>query len=308
MRGLVPILVLLAASGAAAQEGAGAGEVDLRARAAFGQHLYEGPLSEPMGLAVDDGHKEVLVADTGGDRIGIFTLEGAPLFSFGGSDAVRAPRKVAVDPKGHILVLDRDRASIKVFNYRGELLGPMRLPGLGAAPEIEAFAVDPGGKIYVGEGRSNQVWVFGPDGALEMRIGAHGASQGTFSSIAGIAIDAESIVVTDHVATPVQVFDRRGHLLAGFGKHDMGRENFSLPEGVALDAKGRIVVVDSLRHEIKLFDKTGRFIARFGGLGSEPGQVAFPSDVAVDRTGKVYVLEKLGARVQVFEETDGATR
>jgi DNA-binding beta-propeller fold protein YncE len=300
------LLIALAAAPAAAQEGDGPREIDLRVRGVFSQHLYEGPFLDPMGLAIDDAHKEIVVADTRGDRIGIFTLEGAPLFSFGASDALREPRKVAVDGKGHILVIDRDRSKIKVFSYRGEYLGPLPLPGMRPAPRLAALAVDHDGDVFVGDGESRQVWVFGPDGTLKMRLGGHGAAQGTFSSIAAIAIDAENIVVTDQVGVPVQLFDRRGHFIRGFGKHDMGRENFSLPEGVALDGTGHIIVIDSLRHEIKLFDKTGRFIARFGGLGSQPGQVAFPSDVAVDGRGRVYVLERFGARVQIFDEVTQA--
>jgi len=306
-RHLIPILlVTLAGAPAWAQAEDAPPEMDLYPRAVIYQHLYEGPFSDPLGLAVDNARKEILVADTRGDRIGIFSLEGAPLFSFGGTDQVREPRKVAVDGKGRILVLDHDRSQIKVFNYRGDYLGPLRLDGMRAKPWLEGLAVDAEGNVYVGEQESAQIWVFGPDGKLKMRLGGHGERSGAFSSIAGIAVDAENIVVTDHTATPVQVFDRRGRFLRGFGKHDMGRENFSLPEGVALDSKGRIIVVDALRHEIKFFDKAGRFIARFGGLGTQPGQVSFPADVAVDASGRVYVLEKVGARVQIFDVITGS--
>jgi DNA-binding beta-propeller fold protein YncE len=287
-------------SAAARAEDAPAG-FDLYPRGVFYQHLYEGPFTDPMGIAVDRAHREILVADTRGNRIGVFSFEGAPLFSFGGTDRMREPREVAVDAKGRILVLDADRSKIKIFSYRGDYLGAVPLEGMRESPRLEAFTLDADGNLYVGEQGSAQVWVYGPDGKVKARLGGHGAGQGTFSSIAGIAVDAEHIVVTDHLATAVQVFDRRGRFLRGFGKHDMGRENFSLPEGVAIDGKGRIIVVDALRHEIKFFDKQGTFLARFGGMGSRPGQVSFPSDVAVDPDGRVYVLEKIGARVQIFE-------
>jgi tripartite motif-containing protein 71 len=294
------VVALALLSGDARAEDAPA-PFDLFPRGGFFQHLYEGPFTDPMGLAIDDAHREIFVADTRGNRVGIFNLEGAPLFSFGGTDKMREPREVAVDRQGRILVLDADRSQIKLFSYRGEYLGPLPLEGLRARPHIEAFTVDAEGNLYVGEQNTAQVWVFAPDGKVKMRLGAHGSGQGVFSSIAGIAVDAQHIVVTDHVATSVQVFDRRGRFLRGFGKHDMGRENFSLPEGVALDGKGHIIVVDALRHEIKFFDVEGRFVARFGGIGSKPGQVSSPTDVAVDASGKIYVLEKVGGRVQIFE-------
>lgn len=302
-RKLLVLVVALAASPVVADEGKPA--FDLFPRGVFYQHLYEGPFTDPMGITVDEAHQEVLVADTKGNRVGIFSLEGAPLYSFGESDQLREPRDVAVDRKGRIIVLDADRSKIKIFSYRGEYLGPVPLEGMRDKPHIEAFALDADGNLYVGEQASAQVWVFGPDGKVKMRLGGHGAGQGTFVSIAAIAVDGEHIVVTDHVSTSVQVFDRRGRFLRGFGKHDMGRENFSLPEGVALDGKGHIIVVDALRHEIKFFDTEGKFVARFGGMGAKPGQVSFPSDVAVDASGRIYVLEKVGARVQIFEVIAG---
>ena len=106
---------------------------------------------------------------------------------------------------------------------------------------------------------------------------------------------------------PVQVFDRRGNFVRGWGAHDFGIQNFSLPESIALDSKGRVFVIDALRHEIKLFDREGNFLDRFGGLGRRAGNISFPVDVAIDAQDRVYVVEKGNARVQVFEPVANPT-
>lgn len=274
----------------------------LRPVAIIAAHLYEGPFREPTGVFFDTVANELLVADTKNNLIGIFTASGAPLFSFGRDELVREPVKVVTDAHGRIYLLDSDRTSLKIFNYRGELVSRrLELPGI-AAPMISALAADSDGNLYVGEHSTCQVLVF--DSALKLlfKFGARGTESGQFLSIAGIVADDAHLYVTDHQAKPVQVFSRRGSFIRSWGKHEMGVENFSLPEGIALDAAGRVIVIDALRHEIKFFDPDGTFLARFGGLGVRPGQVSFPRDVAVDLLGRIYVSERAGDRVQVFVE------
>jgi len=276
--------------------------------AVFSEHLYAGAFGEPRGVAVDRATGEVWVADTRNHLLGAFTPDGVPLFTAGASDHVREPRRLVIDAKGRLLVLDNDRSRIKVLSYRGEYLGDLELPGVGENPVFGAIALDADGNLYVGEDASGQVLGFGADLKPRLRFGSPGADEGQFQSIAGIAFDKEFIYVVDHQVIPVQVFDRRGNFVRGWGKHDMGAQNFSLPEAVALDSKGRVIVIDALRHEIKFFDREGNFLDRFGGLGSRPGQVAFPTDVAVDAADRIYVAEKGNNRVQVFVELEGASR
>lgn len=278
----------------------------LKPIAIFNQHLYEGDLGEPRGVAFDRNAGEVWVADTRNGVLGVFTPDGVPLFTTGRSDHVREPVRVAVDARGRLLVLSNDRSRINVLSYRGEYQGDLELPGLPDAPLFGAIAFDPDGNLYVGENTSGQVFVFGPDLKPRLRFGSRGDEDGQFQSIAGIAADRELIFVVDHQVRPVQVFDRRGNYVRGWGAHEFGIQNFSLPEAVALDSKGRVVVIDTLRHEIKLFDREGNFLDRFGGLGTRAGSVAFPVDVAIDAQDHLYVVEKGNARVQVFAEIETA--
>lgn len=276
----------------------------IRPTAIFNEHLYEGTLESATGIAVDERSGEVWVTDTKNNLVGCFTREGVPLFAFG-SDRLREPTKIAVDGEGRVWVLDNDRSILKLFSYRGEPLETPALAGLGAKPSFGAVAFDAEGNLYVGENESCQVLVFGPDGKPRGRFGECGIEPGQFQAITGIAADKERIVVTDAQAVSVQVFDRKGNFVRGWGAHDMGIQNFSLPQGVALDSKGHVVAVDMLRHEIKFFDAEGNFLERFGGLGRRAGQVAFPAGIAIDSADRIFVVEKGNSRVQAFVEVDG---
>ena len=108
------------------------------------------------------------------------------------------------------------------------------------------------------------------------------------------------IYVVDHQVTPVQLFDRQGNFIRGWGKHEMGAENFSLPSGIAVDDAGHVFASDELRHQVKIFTTDGKFLGAFGGLGDGPGQLSFPTDLAYDGTGNIYVTERTTARAQVF--------
>jgi DNA-binding beta-propeller fold protein YncE len=299
MKRAAALALFLAAASLAAQATSSARQFHIRPVTIFGEHLYEGQLSNPMGVAFDAKANEVWVADTQNSLLGAFTPDGVPLFAFG-SDDMLEPVRVATDANGRLYVLDHDRTAVKVYSYKGDPLGKLALPGLGEKPIIGTIAMDAEGNLYVGENESCQVLVYGPDFKPRQRFGSCGVEEGQFQSITGIAVDANRIVVTDAQGISVQVFDKHGDFVRGWGRHDMGRENFSLPSSVALLSDGRVVVIDTLRHEIKFFDAEGQFLDRFGGIGWRLGQIAFPVGVAVDPAGRLYVLEKGNQRVQAF--------
>jgi DNA-binding beta-propeller fold protein YncE len=300
------VILLALASSATRAEEPEIQQIWLRPVALFDQHLYEGAFGEPRGIFFDTKANEVWVADTRNGRIGVFTPNGIPLFSFGNTDRLKEPIRLAVAKNGDVYVLGIERSRIERFNYRGEYLGALELPGLPAKPVFGTVSVDADGNVWVGENESGQVLGFTADLKPLLRFGSNGNGEGQFQAIGGIAVSKDLVVVSDHTALAVQVFDRRGNFVKGWGKHDTGRENFSLPEGIALDGNGRIVIVDALRHEIKLFDLEGNFLDRFGGLGSKVGNISYPSDVAMDAQGRVYVAERGNSRIQVFTETTEA--
>lgn len=310
-RATAVLLATIAVSAARAQEpGPPARKVNpmplVEAAGAFSEHTYEGWLAAPLGLFFDAAQREIYVADTDGRMIGIFDEKGAPLFAFG-AGLLEAPFAVAVDPREHhIYVLDQGRARVRAFSYRGAPLADLKLPGLDGRKDVvlSALHVDGRGWLYVAENKLSEVYVYDESRKLVARFGTVGYDRGQFIAISGITTDAESVYVLDQVGTAVQVFDRRGRYLRGWGEHAVGPEAFSLPSGIAVAPSGKVFVADALRHEVKVFAPDGAFLGRFGGRGRAPGDLAYPGQLAFDSGGALLVLEKLNGRVQRFRVTE----
>jgi DNA-binding beta-propeller fold protein YncE len=274
----------------------------LRPIAIFSQHLYAGDLNAPRGIFVDSKREEVWVADTGNGIIGVFTPEGVPLFAFGPNDYLREPTMVCLDPGGRVLVLEGQRTAIRIFSYRGEYVGDLKLSGTDEKPVFTAMAFDADGSFYIAENTRAEVLVYDSELRLQRRFGSRGTAEGEFQSIGSIFLTAGEVYIVDHQVLAVQVFDKKGNFLRGWGKHEMGREHFSLPNSVAVDSHGRVIVIDSMRHEIKLFDRSGKFLDRFGGMGRRSGNVTYPTSVAIDAKDHIYVVDRGNSRITVFDE------
>lgn len=281
----------------------------LRPLAAATRHLEEGRIDEPRGIDYDRRAGEIWVADSRTQLLAAFNAEGTPLYATRGGGVFREPYRLAVDPRGDLWVLDSDRTRIAHLDWRGAPKPTPTLEGLPEEPALTAIAIDENGNLYVGEAKEGRIHVFDRELRPWFQFGSRGTDDGQFSAIVDIAVIGDWIAVVDTVARPVQLFNRRGEFVRGWGEHAIGAHNFSLPQGITIDSKERVIVVDALRQEIKFFDISGRFLSRFGGLGSRPGQVSFPFDVAVDDSDRLYVAEVGNGRVQVFaiEEMDVPT-
>jgi DNA-binding beta-propeller fold protein YncE len=278
--------------------------VGLRPDAIVWEHLYDGPFVGPGALFYEPNAKELYVGDRVTNVIGIFTADGIPLFAFGDS-RLHEIRGLAVDREGHIHVVDNDVSRVKVYSYRGEFLFYLELTGYRPEkkPDFTAIHFDRGGQLFLGDSANGEVLVVSPSGRVQLRL--HG-SPTEFSTITGIATDERLIYVADQAGVAIQVFDRVGRFVRGWGEHQAGKQNVSLPHGICVDARGRVVLIDTLRQEIKVFQATGQLVEIFGGLGRAPGQVLYPTAGACDDTGRVYVGDSANNRVQILQAVDGA--
>jgi DNA-binding beta-propeller fold protein YncE len=81
-----------------------------------------GQFNRPYGVAVDGGG-HVYVADTGNNRVQVFTTDGAYLTQWGtygsGDGQFSAPFGVAVDGGGRVYVTDTDNSRVQVFGPLG---------------------------------------------------------------------------------------------------------------------------------------------------------------------------------------------
>jgi sugar lactone lactonase YvrE len=288
--------------------GAGAGErveksiEDLRPELILGGGLYGGRFQMAAGIFCHHASGEIYVNDPIANTIDIFAENGAPLFTFSDEERLKGATRVAVDAEDRIHVLDTDGARIKVYDYRGEFLSYLELPGFPAEekPQFTAIAFDGNGDMYVGDSKSGQVVAFDRKLQPRLKIGSYGDGPGQFTGIVGIALDEKHVYVASADGVAVHVFSKQGRLLRSWGRHDSGLENVSLPAGIAVDAKGRVILLDTLRQEIKYFTPDGKLIGLYGGLGAQAGAVAYPTSLSMDRRGRLCVADNGNRRVQVL--------
>ena len=72
------------------------------------------------------------------------------------------PVDLKFDPLGHLYVLDRGRASIFVFGPKNRLITTITVPEkeAGAFQKAQAFALDPAGRLYIFDDRSQRIQVY----------------------------------------------------------------------------------------------------------------------------------------------------
>jgi DNA-binding beta-propeller fold protein YncE len=269
-------------------------------------------LLAPRGIAFHAARGEVLVANTGRGRIEIFDLDGRRRGHFvhrvpdgAGGLAPGLPVGLAVDGRGHALVVDNQDTAVDVLDFRGRSVARLALAAPGGASQTRAgaVAVSPTGDILVAAGgREGRVFRFDRDYRPLGCWGEPGTAPGHLSGITGLAVlpDGRVVVTCAQTEFAVQIFSEAGAYVAGFGVHDIGPGNFSLPSGVTTTRDGRIWVTDEIRQVIHTFDSDGRFLGMVGGGGVAPGQFRYPSALASDGEACLAVTERVGNRFQLL--------
>lgn len=163
----------------------------------------------PIGVAVDDRRKHIIVADIAVHNLEVYDYSGKHIKTIGklGSEAGEffAPSWVAVLPSGNIAVsefrncriqvLDPEGKPLRTFGKRGDHPGEMQMP--------KGIAADSEGHIYSVDGKANTINVFSEAGEYLLTVGGPFASTkkiapGGFLLPQGIAIDKnDAIYVVD---------------------------------------------------------------------------------------------------------------
>lgn len=188
-----------------------------------------GDLLDPRGIAVDVTGR-VIIADTGNDRVQVFSSELNPRFEFGGfhwaerdissnsiTDGARGRFNVPLDVAAtmkDIFVADRENHRVQKFDLDGNFLlsfggwGDSR----GRLGDPAGLATDRLGNVYVADSRNDRVQKFDINGNFVLEIGGFGSTPGRLNAPVDVAVDQqEKIYILDNGNHRVQIFDRYGH-------------------------------------------------------------------------------------------------
>jgi sugar lactone lactonase YvrE len=272
------------------------------------QEVVAGPraqvaFSRPVAVAV--AGDRVFIADPGLGMVHRLDLARRQYRAMRGSpdDPLRVPMGLAVGD-GRLVVADRGRGAIDVFDLEGEWRWTQRWPEM-AAPVAVAWDAEHR-TFWLADAAAHACWATTDGRTLGRRIGEGGSAPGQFNFPTALACRPPTgLVVTDAMNFRVQLFDGdQSHGLQAvrsFGQKGDAAGDFSLPRGVAVDSEGHIYVVDSQFENVQLFDREGRLLMAFGESGGACGQFSLPSGIAIDERDRLWVADSGNHRVQVFQ-------
>jgi len=269
------------------------------------------PFNGPKGIVIDGDRGEVLISNTGAGRIEVYSYTGRRRAQFihrvratDGSEMDGLPAALALDHRGRLLVVDRVSDDVDVLDARGRSVGRLVVPSQPGGGRPVGVAVARDGAIFVATGGdSGTVHEFDPEGALVASWRHDAVSPGRLNRINALGITPDDHVV---VACPleteyvIQVFNRDGTFVRGFGGRDISPGDFSLPSGIAVTDDGRIWVSDEIRQTVQVYSPEGLFLGAFGGFGPEGGSFLYPSAISTDGSSHLAVAERVGGRFQLL--------
>ncbi|XP_066296565.1 tripartite motif-containing protein 3-like [Branchiostoma lanceolatum] len=267
----------------------------------FGEEgIEQGQFLYPVGVTVSvEG--EIFIADSGNQRIQVFTLQGTFVRQFptvlSGRQNMQ-PHDMALDGEGNLWVVGNSMsANFAVrYNKHGKVLKKIDLQ----------FTVWERG-VTVDTRRNHilitrttgdwyntraEVQVFRPDGTL---IKTSCRQQG-MRYPQNITVDGKgNILVTDYENACVYVYDEDGQFLFQFGGEGSGESQLQYPHGICTDRAGNIIMADSENGRVELFDETGKFLQHIATDMQEPWAVA----MATQR--QLVVTDVFDVSVSVFQ-------
>ncbi len=194
---------------------------------------------------------------------------------------------VAVDSRGHILVLHRGAQPLLDFESNGKLV---RWWNSVTFSEGKIVAIAPGDRIA---GKAGYSAIYGAAGCDS--CGAH-----------SIRMDPEhNIWVVDAPGHVIYKMDPDGKVLLKLGQKGTagtGHNTFNLPTDVGFAPNGDFYVTDGYGGaRVVKYSHDGKYLLEWGSRGSGPGQFELPHNVVVDAQGKVYVTDRDNRRIEVFD-------
>jgi DNA-binding beta-propeller fold protein YncE len=220
-----------------------------------------------------------------------FAQEAVPQIPFDASDPLKLPKDlylgevtgVAVNSKGHILVLSR-----------GNSTGPAY-----AAAAAQLLEFDRDGKFLREIGKNLYAWSFGHTVRVDR---------------------SDNIWVADKGSDMVVKFNPQGRVAMVFGRKQEASDEDTGPlkhpkpplpaedgrfrqvTDVAFDPAGNAYISDGyINSRVAKVDRNGKWVKSWGDRGTKPGEFNTPHSIAADAKGNLYVADRGNRRIQVFD-------
>ena len=251
--------------------------------------------NSPAAIAAD-GQGFIYVADTGNNRVGKFTSNGAPVVNWGtggikGKISVPNPVGLAVDGNGSLFVASNGN----VLKYDSNGNNPSSV-GAFTFTSPKGVAAQ-GTTIFVSD--TGRLVAFTSSGSVVSSFGVAGSVTLSGLTLMGVAADSSDNVAVACSDNQVRVFNSAGVLtntLPGLSDPTPG---FSNPNGVAFDSAGNLWVADTGDKQVEEFGQ-GNFNQVPLVIFNNGNLMVSPKGIAVDSSANVYVVDSAANEVFKF--------
>lgn len=265
---------------------------------------------QPSDVVV--GNNRVYVLDGVNNRIKVFNLQGAYLFSFGGTGTAKGkfnfPLGIGIDKNDRIYVADSGNHRVQIFNSDGAYLSHFTTDtGKGKPSDPTDVVVNNTLNIcYVVDNDNHCVILYDlKKNTIIHTQGTMGMAKKEFRFPFLMDIDKNGkLYIVEVINTRVKVLNPEGEYLTNIGDWGVERGEFYRPKGVAIDSKNRVFVSDGYLGIIQVFDQDGDFLSVLGDSKGNIIKFTTPTGLFIDTKMKLYVVEMLANRVRVLSLKD----
>ncbi|NCB40249.1 MAG: hypothetical protein EOM80_15930 [Erysipelotrichia bacterium] len=276
----------------------------------------ERQFNNPMGIDFDTVRNEILIADTGNDRIIRLTRDGRLVSQHGGfglsfgdtseerEDSLDDPFDVASGGFSNFYVSDQNNKRVCIFDsyrsYQGTLF-PKVDDRRGRLDRPRGLKVDSENNIWLVDGRADRILKISANGDKLLELGGFGYSTMQLKDPTQVDLnDNGEIYIADRGKGRIAIFDRLGSFLGEMTDH------LKSPTGVAIDPDGLILVCDDTTNEMGLYTPAGLRLSFFANA-SDNTKLRRPSDIAVTES-HIYLLDSGNHRVLSISRKKQAIR
>ena len=252
---------------------------------------------DPEGVACDDAGN-LVVADTGNGRLVLYRYVGGMMSE--GKElkpaGVTHPRRLQLDSKGNILVLDGKARKVLKVDTTGAALGSYDIkPGATALQALPvAFKVDAADNVYVVDAVGARVVVFDPTGKITRQVELPKGAM----TLTDVHVDgAGTIYVVDGAQAAIWSADKGAQAFKPFTQGMKDKMNFP---GYMTGSKGRLFLVDQNGNGIVVLGADGAFQGRQLAIGWSDGYLYYPAQLCINGAGTAFIADRSNNRVQVF--------
>ncbi|PLX90807.1 MAG: hypothetical protein C0614_00260, partial [Desulfuromonas sp.] len=211
---------------------------------------------------------------------------------------------VALDPDKNVYVVDREKATVHVFDL--EMKPLFRLEGEIPFGRPEKVAINPKSRIaYVSDSLLNRVLAFNSEGRFLFSFGNGDNDQAHLFEPHGISINTRGdLYVADTGNARIQVYDSAGYFLETF---PFGRtpdaHTLVKPWDLAFDSQGNLHILDQELAAFITCRSDGRILYATGASGRTNHLLGFnnPVDILVDTTDRILVTDEQDKRISTWQ-------